>query len=89
MEARARKRRVSAYGGCTRAILNVLRDAPEPMTADRVAERVALDCRIATEAPDVGATLLARVRGALAKLGKRGIVNGEGRPARWAVIHVN
>jgi hypothetical protein len=59
------------------------------MTTAELVERVALDCRIAKEAPDVGATLLARVRGALAKLGKRGIVNGEGRPARWAVIHVN
>jgi hypothetical protein len=44
-----------------------------------------LDCRIATEVPEVAATLLARVRAALAKLGKRGVVNGEGRPARWTV----
>jgi len=40
-------------------------------------ERVALDCRIATEASDVAATLLWRVKAALAKLGKRGVVNGE------------
>ena len=65
--------------------LNVLRDAPEPLATDQIAERVALDCRIATEAPDIAATLLARVRAALAKLGKRGVVSGEGRPARWGV----
>jgi hypothetical protein len=45
--------RMFAHGECTRAILNALRDAPEPMTVDQVAEQVALDCRIATEAPDV------------------------------------
>ena len=74
-----------AYGECTRAILNALRDAPEPMTIDQVAERVALDCGIATEAPDVAATLLWRVQAALGRLGRRGIVRGEGRPARWRV----
>src|SRR5271168_1048596 len=77
--------RMFGYGECTRAILNALRDAPEAMSVDQVAERVALDCRIATEAPDVAATLLARVRAALAKLGKRGVVSGEGRPVRWSV----
>ena len=77
--------RMFGYGECTRAILNALRDAPEPMTTGQVAERVALDCRIATEAPDVAATLLVRIRAALAKLGKRRVVNGEGRPARWSV----
>jgi hypothetical protein len=55
------------------------------MTTAELVERVALDCRIATETPDVAATLLARVRAVLAKLGKRGIVGGEGKPARWAV----
>ena len=73
-----------AYGECTRAILNVLRDAPEPLTVDQVAERVALDCRIATEAPDVAATLLWRVKAAVDRLGKRGVLRGEGKPARWA-----
>ena len=77
-----------AYGECTRAILNALRDAPEPMTVDQVAERVALDCRIATEAPDVAATLLWRVKAAVDRLGKRGVLRGEGRPARWAVKSV-
>lgn len=58
--------RMFGYGECTRAILNALRDAPEPMMADQVAERVALDCRIATEAPDVAATLRWRVKATLA-----------------------
>jgi hypothetical protein len=73
------------YGECTRAILNALRDAPEPMATTDLVERVALDCRIATEAPDVAATLLARVRAALAKLGKRGLLVASGKPVRWAV----
>jgi hypothetical protein len=77
--------RMFGYGECTRAILNVLRDTPEPMTTAELVEGVALDCRIATEAPHVAATLLARVRAALAKLGKRGVVSGEGKPARWSV----
>jgi hypothetical protein len=77
--------RLFAYGECTRAILNTLRDAPEPMTVDQVAERVALDCRIATEAPDVAATLLWRVRAAVDRLGKRGVLVASGKPARWAV----
>lgn len=63
----------------------MLRDAPEPMATADLAQRIALDCRIATEAPDVAATLLARVRAALAKLGKRGVVSGDGRPVRWRV----
>ena len=62
-----------AYGGRARAILNALRDAAEPMSTADMVERVALDCRIATEAPDIAATLLAGVRAALAKLGKRGM----------------
>src|SRR5277367_758749 len=69
-----------AYGECTRAILNVLRDATEGMSADQVAERVALDCRIATEAPGVAEKLAWRVKAALGRLGRRGIVNGEGKP---------
>src|SRR5277367_6069625 len=77
--------RMFGYGECTRAILNVLRDAPEPMTTADLVEQVALGCRIATEAPDIAATLLVRVRAALTKLGKRGVVSGEGRPARWSV----
>src|SRR5271167_2495065 len=77
--------RMFGYGECTRAILNALRDAPEAMTVDQVAERVALDCRIATEASDVAATLRWRVKAALTKLGKRGVVSAEGRPARWSV----
>jgi hypothetical protein len=77
--------RMFGYGECTRAILNALRDAPGPMSAEQVAERVALDCQIATEAPDVAATMRWRVKAALTKLGKRGIVSGEGKPARWAV----
>src|ERR1700733_9177166 len=77
--------RMFGYGECTRAILNALRDAPEPMTAPDLAERVALDCRIATEAPDPAAAVLTRVRAALAKLDKRGIVSGGGRPVRWEV----
>jgi hypothetical protein len=74
-----------AYGKCTRAILNVLRDAPEPMTVDHIAERIALDCRIATKAPDVAATLLWLVKAAVDRLRKRGVVNSEGKPARWSV----
>jgi hypothetical protein len=65
-----------AYGGCTRAILNALWDASEPMTMAGLVERIALDCRIATEAPDIAATLLVRLRAALAKLGKRWVVSG-------------
>src|SRR5271163_4886273 len=37
--------RMFAYGECSRAVLNALRIAPEPLTVDQVAERVALDCR--------------------------------------------
>ena len=74
-----------AYGECTRAILNVLRDAPEAMTVDQIAERVALDCRIATEAPDVAATLLWRVNAAVDRLGKRGVLAASGKPVRWSV----
>src|SRR5271163_2749445 len=77
--------RMFGYGECTRAILNVLRDAPEPMSAEQVIERVALDCRIATEASGIAATLRWRVKAALAKLDKRGVVSSEGRPAQWAV----
>jgi len=77
--------RMFGYGECTRAILSVLRDAPEPMTVDQVAERVALDCRIATEAPDVATTLRWRVKAALGRLASRGIVSGGGKSARWAV----
>jgi hypothetical protein len=55
------------------------------VSAEKITERVALDCRIATEAPGASATLLWRVKAALAKLGKRGIVSGEGKPVRWAV----
>jgi hypothetical protein len=77
--------RMFGYGECTRAILNALRDASEPIATVDLAQRIALDCRIATEAPDVAATLLARVRAALAKLGKRGVVSGEGKPVRWIV----
>ena len=52
------------------------------MTTAELAERVAVDCRIATEAPEAWVTLLARVRAALVKMNKRGVVSGEGRPAR-------
>lgn len=51
-----------------RGYSDVLRDAPEPMTADLV-ERVALDCWIATEAP-VAATLLCRVKATLVRMGR-------------------
>ena len=49
------------------------------MTVDHVAERVALDCGIATEAPDVAATLLWRVKAAVDRLGKRGLLDGDGK----------
>jgi hypothetical protein len=52
------------------------------MTVDQVAERVALDCWIATEAPDVAATLLWRVKAAVDRLGKRGLLTASGKPAR-------
>jgi hypothetical protein len=55
------------------------------MTVDQIAERVALDCRIATEAPDVAATLLWRVKAAVDRLGKRSLLAASGKPARWAV----
>ena len=74
-----------AYGECTRAILNTLRQVAEPMTAEQLAEQVALDCRVKTEAPGVAATLLVRLRAALVKMGKRGVVSGEGKPAPWSV----
>jgi hypothetical protein len=48
-------------------------------------DRAALDCRTATEAPGIAATLRWRVNAALAKAGKRGIVISEGKPARWSV----
>jgi hypothetical protein len=53
------------------------------MTVDQVVERVALDCRIATEAPDVAATLW-RVRAAVDRLGKRGLLARLGSPAAAA-----
>jgi hypothetical protein len=65
MEARARYGPLFAYSECTRAILKAVRDASEPMTTADLVERVAVDCRIATEAPDVAATLLARIRAGL------------------------
>jgi hypothetical protein len=74
-----------AYGDCTRAILNVLRGATEPLAADQIAGRVALDCRIATEAPDVEARLFWRVKTALERLRKRELVISEGKPPRWAL----
>jgi hypothetical protein len=45
----------------------------------------AVDCEIATEAPDVAATLLWRVKAAVDRLGKRGLLAGSGKPVRWAV----
>jgi hypothetical protein len=72
-----------AYGECTRAIMNTLRVAPEPLTAQQIAEQVALDCRLKTETPDVAETLLARVNGALVKMKRRELAVGEGKPARW------
>ena len=74
-----------AYGECTRAVLNVLRDAPEPMTAERIVDRVALDCGIAVEAPDVASDLKWRTKTALDRLHQRGVVNGDGKPVRWSV----
>src|ERR1700733_13596603 len=56
-----------AYGECTRAILNTLRQMGEPMTVEQVAEQVALDCRIATDGRGVAAALLWRVKAALRK----------------------
>ena len=73
MEARARYRRLFAYGECTRAVLNALRDAPEPMTTADLVERVALDFGSRPKRRTSRAMLLARVRAALAKLGKRGL----------------
>jgi hypothetical protein len=74
-----------AYGECTRAIMNALRVASDPMTAQQIAGQVALDCRLKTESPKVAATLLSRVNMALAKMRRRGIAIGEGKPARWAL----
>ena len=87
MEAQARYWRPFAHGECIQAIVKTLRDASELMATADLVERVALDCRSATGAPDVAATLLAHVRAALAKLDKRGIVSGEGKPARWSVAN--
>ena len=77
--------RMFGHGECTRAVLNVLRDAPEAMTVDQVAERVALDCAVKTEEPGVAEGLAARVRSALERMRQRGVVSGEGKPARWSV----
>ena len=55
---------------------NGLREAG---AVDQVAEWLALDCRIATEAPDVAATLLWRVKAAVDRLGKRGLLAVSGR----------
>jgi hypothetical protein len=74
-----------AYGECTRAIMNALRGASEPMTAEQIAEQVALDCRLGTESPDVAAILLRRVNAAMAKMRARGLAGGEGRPVRWTL----
>jgi hypothetical protein len=74
-----------AYGECMRAIMNTLRVATEPMTAEQIAEQVALDCRLGTESPDIAATLLARVKQAMVKMRARGLAIGEGKPTRWAL----
>lgn len=66
-----------------RGYSDVLRDAPEPMTADLV-ERVALDCWIATEAP-VAATLLCGVQGDAGQDGQGGVLVGSGKPPKWSV----
>src|ERR1700683_1009836 len=44
--------------------------APEPMTTAELVTRVALDCRIATEASDVAATLLWRIKGRAGEAGQ-------------------
>jgi hypothetical protein len=74
-----------AYGECTRAIMNASRVAPEPVTGQQIAEQVALDCRLKTEAPDVAATRLERVNAAIAKMKRRRLAIGEGKPSRWAL----
>jgi hypothetical protein len=58
------------------AIFEATGDAPEfYLRCDQVAERVALDCEIATEAPDVAATLSWRVKATLDRKGKRGLAD--------------
>jgi hypothetical protein len=44
------------------------------------------DCRITTRAPDVAATLLWRVKAAMDRLGKRGLLAASGKPARWCLM---
>lgn len=75
--------RLFAYGECTRAILNAMRKAGEPVTAVQLAERVALDCAIKTEIPGIEAKLSRMVTATLVRLQKRGVVVGEGKPPRW------
>jgi len=53
------------------------------MTTTDLVERVALDCRIATEATDVAAKLLRRLQAVRGRLDKRGVLSREERPARW------
>jgi hypothetical protein len=74
-----------AYGECARAIMNALRVASEPITAEQIAEQVALDCRLKAESPDVAATLLRRINAAMVKMRARGLAVGQGKPVRWAL----
>jgi hypothetical protein len=55
------------------------------MTTSDLVDRVALDCRIATEAPDVAVTLFWRIKAALTKLAKRGVLATSGNPVQWVV----
>jgi hypothetical protein len=77
--------KILPYGECARAILNVLRNAPEPLSAAQIVERIALDCRIATEDSAIAAKLSALVKARLKAMAARGVLKGEGKPARWAV----
>jgi len=74
-----------AYGECMRAVANALRTAARPMTAQEIAEQVALDCRVKTESPNVAATLLDRVSAALMKMRQRDLAVAQGKPARWGL----
>jgi hypothetical protein len=58
---------------------------PEPLTVrpGSRAGRAGLQDRDGT--PGVAATLLWRVKAAVDRLGKRGVLAGTGKPARWAV----
>ncbi len=73
------------YGECSRAVLDMLRRASAPMTAEQIAESLAVDFRLDLDGSEIRHRLLPRLRVLLKAFMRRGIVVGEGKPVRWAL----